>query len=101
MSRNSRPGTYRPSTTRHTVSGTESTRPAGPQSQLQNATDTSSAMSETPTVRRYTSGSRMRNIAGSSTTNSATTSNGFSQPLNTARLNAIGMSAAVQTPTYG
>ena len=42
------PGTCLPSTTRHTVSGVASSRPSGPQSQVQNATDTSSATCDTP-----------------------------------------------------
>ena len=45
---NSRPGTYLPRTTRQTVSGVARSRPSGPQSQVQNATATSSPTCETP-----------------------------------------------------
>ena len=43
--------TLRPSTAIHTVSGVESSRPTGPQTQIQNSAETSSANDDTP-VRR-------------------------------------------------
>ena len=45
---NPSPGTCLPSTTRQTVSGVAISSPSGPQSQVQNATDISSATCETP-----------------------------------------------------
>src|SRR6188474_1674119 len=76
MPRNSRPGTCFPSTTRHTVSGVAKTRPSGPQSQVQNATDASSATAETPAAPAYNTVSSTRFVNSSSTTNSPTTYSG-------------------------
>ena len=62
---NSRPGTCLPSTTRHTVSGVAMSRPSGPQSHVQNATDTSSATCETPAAPAYSTVSSTRFVNSS------------------------------------
>ena len=68
---NSSPGTCLPSTTRHTVSGVAMSRPSGPQSHVQNATDASSATCETPAAPAYSTVSSTRFVNSSSTTNNA------------------------------
>src|SRR6059058_767284 len=100
MSKNSNCGTYLPSTTRQTVSGADSTSPTGPHSHAQNAADTKSATSLTPIVWPNNSGSAKLAVTTSSTATRPITNSGCVQPMEAARLRAIGGTTATQTPRY-
>ncbi len=91
----------RENTTRHTVSGIASASPIHPQSQAQNAAAIRRAIDETPALRAKNRGSRTNTMRASEPAKSPPMSNGFIQPSKTARLVAMGISAAVHAPTYG
>src|SRR5262245_25199801 len=101
MLRNSRLGTYRPSTARHAVSGVDNTSPSGPHNHVQNAAATSSATSDTPTLWPYNHGSTTLEITSSRHKNKPNTSSGGVKPGKTATLNTSGNAHATHAPTYG
>src|SRR5687768_9065777 len=76
-------------------------RPSGPHSHVQNATDASSATGETPAAPAYNTVSSTRFVNSSSTTNRPTTYSGPAQPSAAARLTRIGAPAPSAGPTYG
>ena len=65
---------------RQTVRGVASSRPTGPQSQVQKVTATRSATCDTPALWPYNHGSITMKVMSSSTRNRPTTSAGWSHP---------------------
>jgi len=88
-------------TTSHTVRGIARASPIGPHSHVQNATEISSAIDETPALLAKNKGSRTKAMIVSVTTKSPTMSSGVIQPSKTARLRRTGIEAATQAPAYG
>src|SRR6186997_21207 len=101
MPTNVSPGTCLPSTTRHTVSGVAISRPSGPHSHVQNATEISSATCDTPAELAYNTVSSTRLVNTSSAANMPITVNGPVQPGSAARLTRIGAPAPTTGPKYG
>src|SRR5688572_22982552 len=91
--------TLRPSTAIQTVSGVDSSRPTGPQTQIQNSADTSNANDETPVRRPNTSGSMNHAVTKSSVRNNATVCIVSVQPGKVANASDAGMSTDSKVPT--
>src|SRR5687767_10408869 len=100
-SKNSSCGTYLPSTTRHTVSGLDKTRPIGPHKKPQNTAASTVATTETPMLMPYNQGSMMLLLTSSSTIKKPMTASGGHQLGNWTTLRAIGRMAATGAPMYG
>src|ERR1044072_7381424 len=83
--------TLRPSTAIHTVSGVESSRPTGPQTQIQNSADTSNANDDTPVRRPNTNGSMTQAVTKSSVRNSASVCTVSAQPGKVAKASDAGI----------
>src|SRR5262249_12515731 len=97
-SRNSSCGTCRPRTTRHTVSGVDSSNPTGPNNQVQKVAAAISATEDRPVLAPYTQGSSTFATTSSTPTNSRTTQTSSIQPGSTATASATGKPAAMMIP---
>src|SRR5262249_9478394 len=99
MPRNSRRGTCRPITARHTVIGVESTRPTGPHSQVQNTAEMIKASGETPGFAPETQGSTKFDTITSNTMNKAIVIRGVNQLVEIANDSNTGKRAPTHGPT--
>src|SRR3954470_188586 len=93
--------TLRPSTAKHTVNGVESSRPTGPQTQIQNSAETSSANEDTPVRRPNTSGSMNHAVTKSRARNSTSVCTVSAQPGKMANASEAGINTDSSVPTYG
>ena len=91
-------GTWRPSTTRQTVSGVDRSSPTGPHSVVQTTAATRTAIGESPVLEPYSHGSSTLLLNSSRLTNSAMVSSGGVHPGATANDRAMGNSAASTGP---
>src|SRR5262245_2376418 len=85
----------------HTVNGVASNNPIGPQTQIQNSAETSSAKDETPVRCPNTTGSTKYAVSVSSTRNSPSVCSASDQPGKMANASSAGTSADSNVPTYG
>src|SRR5512138_2683752 len=85
----------------HTVNGVASTRPIGPQIQIQKSADINSANDDTPVRCPSTTGSTKYAAIKSRTRNSAIVCNVSDHPGNVANARTAGIVAEMIDPTYG
>ena len=98
-SRNANCGRCRPITSRHTVSGVDSTSPTGPHSAVQNVAATISDMADRPVLAPYSQGSTRLLLMSSSTTMRASTQATIVHPGSTAKASSSGNTAPTSGPT--
>ncbi len=90
--------TWRPATTRHRVSGVDSSRPIGPHSAPQNSAETITASGDRPELWPYTFGSITFATSSSSATKTATQDRASVQPGSMAATNTAIMAPAAMMP---